>query len=150
MIAEILESEPPDLSLFHSSFKLIHRYFASWKTAEPIFFQFQVYCLASMLLFSIFNHFLSLAEADPDLGQRRGWGEWWLFVACSASFFSVCNFFLTQNKGGGAGPPLDPPLLTPSNNLSVDFLDIWDNFIASLERFIKLWHAYSFLFFCRF
>ena len=27
--AEILESEPPDLYQFHSSFKVIHRYFAS-------------------------------------------------------------------------------------------------------------------------
>ena len=82
--------------------------FCILKNSVIFFFQFQVYCLASMLTFSVFNHCLSLTVYFLTRGGSRPWAKkgrgGWLFVACSANFSSVCKFFLTQNKGGGGGP----------------------------------------------
>ena len=53
-----------------------------------------------------------LTVSDPDLELRGGGGgEGGLdLLALLAFLTSVISSFLTQNKGGGGAPPLDPPL----------------------------------------
>ena len=53
---------------------------------------------------------------DPDLGGAGGGGrKAWFFVACPASFSSLCDSFLLPRGGGCKGGPGPLPLIYHCN-----------------------------------